>query len=211
MLKPDFDWHYLKLAILTAAVTFSLGGALLLFTSDQLLDAEERLQTEQRRVDVLRKRYHKVRHDEQLINTYFVPYQQLEKMRVVGEEHRLNWVDTLRSTVQALQVPQMNFTFSPQQRFNREIIDGSSSLMVFSSQMMIDTSLLHEIDLLRLFDELERQVPNMFHVDSCEIDPIGENVFYAADRPNLNVSCELLWFTIDSGVGAVSTTSRDEA
>lgn len=129
---------------------------------------------------------------------------------MVGKEDRLNWVDSLRTSVQVLQVPRMHFQFSPQVRFDKGLIDAGSQLKLYSSRMNLEVGLLHEIDLLRIFAELERKIPSMFTIDSCEIEPVDEMFFYAVDRHNLNVRCELLWFTFNFAAQPSSEMGRQE-
>ncbi|MCF6282436.1 MAG: hypothetical protein L3J28_09535 [Candidatus Polarisedimenticolaceae bacterium] len=198
-MRFDFDWVYLRSAVATTAISLVLGLSLLLFSFNYLTEAEEQREETQRNLYSLTSKYQKARRDKHLINDYLVPYRRLVQMGMVGKEDRLNWVDTLRASVQALQVPRMQFQFSPQQRFDKGIMDAGSQLVVYSSRMKLDVGLLHEIDLLRLVAELERQIPALFTVDSCSINPVSGERVYTADQHNLNVRCDLLWFTIDSG------------
>jgi len=201
----NLDWAYLKPATLTTVITLLLGSSLLAFSFNYLIEAEEQLNTTERKLSSLTSKYRKTLRDKELINNFLTPYQRLQQRGIAGKENRLNWVDTLRASVQALQVPRMYFQFAPQQIFKNGIIDASSKLKVYSSRMKLDVGLLHEIDLLRLLDDLERQIPSMFTIDSCSIDLIGKEFGYVAEQPNLNINCELLWFTIDLGSQTVIT------
>ncbi len=204
MAQFNVDWAYLKTAVVISVITFLSGALLMTFSADYRAEAEERLTTEQRELYTLSSKYRKVRQDKILIDSYLPHYYQLEELGMVGKERRLNWVDTLRASVKSLEVPHMHFQFAPQRVLQKNIIRAGSNLVVNTSRMKLDVGLLHEIDLLRLFSELEHQVTGMFHVDSCSIELIGREITLAADHSNLNVSCDLQWFTIDFGVAQVA-------
>ena len=204
MARFNVDWVYLKTAVVISAIAFLSGAALMIFSADYRLDAEERLATEQRELHALSTKYRKARQDRILIDKYLPHYYQLEQLGMVGKERRLNWVDTLRASVKSLEVPHMHFQFAPQRVLQKNIISAGSNLVVNTSRMKLDAGLLHEVDLLRLFSELEHQVTGMFHIDSCAIELIGKEIIFSADHSNLNVSCDLQWFTIDFGARQVA-------
>jgi hypothetical protein len=199
MTRFNVDWSYLKAAVVISAITFLLGAALMTFSVSYRLDAEERLATEERELYALSSKYRKARQDKILIDEYMLHYYQLEQQGMVGKERRLNWVDTLRASVKLLEVPHMHFQFAPQRVLQKNIISAGSNLVVNASHMKLDVGLLHEVDLLQLFSELEYQVTGMFHIDSCSIELIGQDIVLSADHSNLNVNCDLQWFTIDFG------------
>lgn len=199
MARFNVDWTYLKPAVVISAIAFLAGVTLMIFSANHQIDAEEQLVAEQREQNSLKSKYRKVRQDKILIEKYLPHYYQLEQLGMVGKERRLNWVDTLRASVKVLEVPHMHFQFAPQRVLQKDIISAGSKLVVNTSHMRLDVGLLHEVDLLRLFTELEQQVTGMFHIDSCSVEMLGEQIVFSADHSNLNVSCELQWFTIDFG------------
>ncbi len=205
MMRFNVDWAYLKMAIVISAIVFLSGALLMIFSVNYRLDAEEQLATEQRELYALSSKYRKARQDKILIDNYLPHYYQLEQQGMVGKERRLNWVDTLRASVKLLEVPHMYFQFAPQRVLQKNIISAGSDLVVNTSRMKLDVGLLHEVDLLQLFSELEQQVTGMFHIDSCSMALIGKDIVLSADHSNLNVSCDLQWFTIDFGVQQVAT------
>jgi len=204
MTQFNIDWSYLKRSVVISAIAFLLGAALMTFSVNYRLDAEERLATEQRGLYALSSKYRKARQDKILIDNYLQHYYQLEQQGMVGKERRLNWVDTLRASVKSLEVPHMHFQFAPQRVLQKNIISAGSNLVVNTSRMKLDVGLLHEVDLLRLFTELEQQVTGMFNIDKCSMELIGKDIILSADHSNLNVHCELQWFTIDYGAQQVA-------
>jgi hypothetical protein len=66
---------------------------------------------------------------------------------------------------------------------------------VYASTMRLSAGLVHEEDLLRLLEALERRAAGSFNVESCtirrgragELAPFGEN---------LQADCSLQWFTV---------------
>ncbi len=204
MTQFNVDWSYLKRSVVISAIAFLLGAALMTFSVNYRLDAEERLATEQRGLYALSSKYRKARQDKILIDNYLQHYYQLEQQGMVGKERRLNWVDTLRASVKSLEVPHMHFQFAPQRVLQKNIISAGSNLVVNTSRMKLDVGLLHEVDLLRLFAELEQQVTGMFNIDKCSMELIGKDIILSADHSNLNVHCELQWFTIDYGAQQVA-------
>ena len=194
----EIDWHYLKPALVVLGISLLISAAMLVLSMDYLSNAEQRYESEKTAQMALKTKYLNAVDDKRLIEVYRGQYQTLVHKGVVNDEHRLDWVDTLRASVKALKLPRMHFQFKPQRSFAAGYID-SGSVNVNTSRMMLDIGLLHEVDLLRLFTLLEHRVPGMFHIDNCSMLRNEDEFEYGVDRSNLNVNCELQWFTIAVG------------
>ena len=197
-MRFEIDWHYLKPALVVLGISLLISAGMLVLSMDHLSDAEQRYESEKAVQMALKTKYLNAVDDKRLIEEYREQYGVLVRKGVVNDEHRLDWVDTLRASVKALKLPRMHFQFKPQRSFAAGYIN-SGSVKVNTSRMMLDIGLLHEVDLLRLFTLLEHRVPGMFHIDNCAMLRTEDEFEYGVDRSNLNVNCELQWFTIAVG------------
>ena len=74
---------------------------------------------------------------------------------------------------------------------------------VYRSLMDLQLGLLHEEDLIRLFEVMEKESPGLFSVTSCRVWRVGAQFAHLPGAVNLRAACTLEWFSLrPSGEGA---------
>ena len=134
--------------------------------------------------------------EERLIRSYLPRFEALTERGILGEEQRLNWMETLRKTKASLKLPVLLYKIYPRQIRQSDWSGGLGDYEVFASTMEISAQLLHEEDLLRLLDELARRALGTFLVDSCSLSRVNEETQLDITKPNLSARCELSWVTL---------------
>lgn len=129
-----------------------------------------------------------------IIVQYVDKYRQLEQAGIIGDEQRINWLDSLRIANERTDLFGINYSIGIQQAYPyaAELDPGQISLR--QSVMKLEFRLLHEIDLLRFFEVLRAQGSGLFHLDSCTMrrtELTGALRF----QPNIAANCELAWIT----------------
>lgn len=154
--------------------------AALLQQQNQLREAETRMQRSG---------------DEKLIIVQYVDkYKQLQQSGFIGDEQRINWLDSLRTANERSDLFGVNYGIEAQQAYPyaAELNPGQISLR--QSVMKLEFRLLHELDLLRFFEALRLQNAGLFHLDQCTLRRTEASgaVRY---QPNITASCQLAWIT----------------
>ena len=198
-MKLNIDWFYLKQPIIILIVSIVIFAALVLagqqyekLQQDKYEDAISTLQS-------THKIYRNIVNDIDLIDQYRSLFNEYKSSGLVGEERRLSWIESLESTNQVLRLPNLSYTLSPQEEFERPEFRPKRGVDVKSSPMQLRMGLLHEEDLFALLEGLRLSIRNLFTVDSCVMTRNSE-IKQSLDtkRPNLTTNCLIRWVTIDA-------------
>ncbi|MBU1565740.1 MAG: hypothetical protein KJ630_08935 [Proteobacteria bacterium] len=145
---------------------------------------------------------HQIEEEARIVRDYCDRYQQLLEDRVVGEEDRLELVETVdrvraRQLLYPLQLDVEQQAILPLGRDGSPGIPGEG-MEVRVSRILVSISLLHEEDLFRLFDGLNAMKLGLFVAEDCSIKRLGSDKENARPvlRQNLSSSCKILWLTV---------------
>lgn len=199
MNPADIDWGMLRGALIAMVVSVVVSGTLVgtsYYFWEKVDKSYSRVLVELRKV---RDRFHQVDEEEEMIAAYLPRFQALEGEGIIGREHRLNWIESLREASQRKRLPALSFVIDSQEAFDPEFPLAESDVFeVYTSEMQLDMGLLHEGDLLSLLRELERDAKGLFSVASCRMLRAAERVDAEPDpsKAHVNSSCSLRWYTI---------------
>lgn len=190
--NSEFQRLGLPLGILLAAIGVSIG---LVATTKSVLDAaRQQLQRQQSVLHAERQRVNKADDEKKAIQRYRDAYVRLQRQGFIGEEQRINWIDALRNANFALKLFGIDYSIGAQIPY-AEPVSLPAAVQLRESPMRLGLKLLHEEDLLRVFDYLAAQHVGVFHPRSCSLTRIE-----AAAKPsitaNLEATCEIAWITV---------------
>jgi hypothetical protein len=189
------DFARLWGSVLAAALMFAAGAAAVLASRDRVVSAQAvffAAQAERREIDAKLAR---VRGEEHEIRQRAALFKQLEERGVVGEEQRLEWVELIGEIRDRLRLIEVRYEFSPPRALDEEAPAGSFGL--YASAMKLQVRLLHEVDLLRLLDELRRQARASIQVRQC--DMVRLTNVNDAMQGELRADCSIDWITLRVG------------
>lgn len=193
----DFDWVYVRrhttLPLTCAAVSLLLVSGAIWAHSDQMelfqkLDADRSAVHEDYDVLVEQRR---------IIDRYHRRYRQFFDLGFIGHESRLDWVETMRTATAELELPRLSYSIEPQLHAVVPLTSrfGDDNLKLRVSNIQLEISLVHELDLLRFFDALQRQAPGLITVGKCDVEKIGAVEVNVAEA-NLLAACEAKVFSV---------------
>lgn len=182
---------WLPLGVLLAAAAVSAG--LLTASGNALEAARERHQRQRSVLQAETQRVHKAADEKALIERYRDVYATLQRQGFIGNEQRINWVDTLRNANLSLNLFGIDYSIGAQQPY-AEPVQSTGALQLRESPMRLGLKLLHEEDLLRFFDYLAAQQVGVFHPRGCTLQRIDGNTGPAL-AANVEASCEVAWIT----------------
>jgi len=192
------DWDFLRANTLVPGLSFLI--ALLIFGASFWYNGQ------QEKAYVVYSTNHAVIHEDydaliyrrRLMDRYHRRYQELQESGFVGHESRLDWIETIRSTVQTLDLPNVTYSLQPQRTVLQPVdsASGTAEVQVFLSTLDLELGLVHELDLLRFFRTLEEEAPGLMKVDACNlVRQLGPAEQLVAET-NIVASCSISMFSV---------------
>lgn len=191
------DIQALRVPLLVLAVTL-LVATLIVYASGSILEAAQR-QFSQRETELreARLRIQNAGEEKQMIAQYLGGYRELARAGFVGDEQRINWLDTLRIANEEAGIFGVEYDIGAQKPYLYAAEFNAGGLLLQESLMQLRFRLLHEGDLPRFFDALRRHGGSFFTVDQCILRRVApEGAKTVAVEPNLAADCELRWLTV---------------
>lgn len=195
MNPPDIDWLYLRQGLLLPLAFAVVGLVLFGISAWQSGSAGSRLNSEQQYLADLDQQRAELAVRLEARERYSRSFAELRRMGVVAPGQRLVWAQALRDSAGDLGLPYLRYAAFPEQRLPAPAPAVETGISVAMTTVDLHAGLLHELDLLRLVERLER-APGLLDVARCSLKRSAENAAPAADRANLDVTCQLHWFTI---------------
>jgi hypothetical protein len=140
------------------------------------------------------RKYLSVDQDERTIAEHYPAFVELYRRGIIGDEHRLNWVEALGAAAAELRLPNLSYKIEPQQPHTPELPLASGAFDVRVSRMHLTLGLMHEGDLRRLLGVLDQRVEGTYSVRECTARRIVDP---AHPGSNINTECVLEWYTLE--------------
>lgn len=143
------------------------------------------------------QRLRQVRTEEQEIKERALIFQRLQQSGIAGEERRLEWTELLRALQNQLRIPGLVYEFG----VRKPLDNDGGPYAYFASPMRMQLRLVHEEDLLRFLDRLQREAQALVLIRSCTLAPlssrgIGSGSIDSGDLAQLGAECDLRWITV---------------
>lgn len=197
MAEPQIEWRPLRTpAILAALALLLLLGTV--YAGYVWLDQRER-EYRRARSELSRaaNQYRSASDDKAVYEQYASRFRELERSGMVGEEHRLSWIETLQTINQQLKLPVLRYEISPQSVAGLDGADfDSGRFRLHRSDMTVNFGALHEGDVLRLLGSLASDGAGLMEAESCSMRRSREDIVHDAETANLEVNCRLHWYTL---------------
>jgi hypothetical protein len=177
-----------------------LGAATLVFgTWFYKKEMQVRHDAERGRLREISARYLALGEEERLAREYYPDFISLRDKGVIGQERRLNWIETLQGESTRLRLPDLKYRIEAQTEFIPGYPIETGLFRLYYSPMKLDLYLLHEVDLRRLFQGLNAHAEGSFTPASCRLSILGKNL--NSTQGNIRAECELRWFNIRKADG----------
>lgn len=210
MSPSEVDWAVLRRPIVVLVISVAVTAALVAGAHYYSSGVTSSHLGESRRLASARTRYLTLDDEKRLIEEFYPQFEELVRQGLVGEEQRLDWIESLRQVAERLKLPSLRYEIGSQREHDPDFPVESGRFAVFASEMVLDIGLLHEEDLPRFLDALAERAAGTFTVTSCRMQPAHPGEFQTdPTKPNLNAQCRLRWFVVklredapDTGRGA---------
>jgi len=188
------EFKALRVPIVLLVVVLVAAASAIYYTYDLREQAQFSLRQQQVQLREAQTRMQRSGDEKAIIVQYADKYRQLQQAGIIGDEQRINWLDSLRIANERSDLFGINYAVGVQQAYPyaAELDPGQISLR--QSVMKLEFRLLHEADLLRFFEVLRAQGGGLFHLDSCVMRRT-EQTAALRYQPNIAANCELAWIT----------------
>lgn len=195
-MRLEVDWRYLRISLIMLAASVAVSAVLIGYSWHHRMQASDALAGQSSARDALSVQLAATIEDQVLIGEYFEPYLRLASRGVIGQEQRLDWVDSLHGNVKVMKMPNVRYQIDPQSPLYDEGSMEIQDFTVVASHLKMEMGILHEGDLLRIFNRMHSQVPGIFQVQGCVLSRAEPEFGYYSERPNLNAGCNITWITL---------------
>lgn len=198
MSRFEFDWPYIRRhtmrPVLTAVVA-AVALAAALWAHDYQRVRYDELAANRNAVHA---DYDALVDQRRIVDRYHRRYERFDELGFIGRESRLDWVETLRLTAEELSLSRLSYAIEPQFEVIPPVqsVLGGGDLQIRASKVLLELGLLHELDLLRFFDELQVSAPGLIKVDHCELSWEVEPGGRANNNANLSASCAVQLYSV---------------
>ncbi|MGZ5125587.1 MAG: hypothetical protein ACXWCY_23120 [Burkholderiales bacterium] len=192
------DIEALRIPLIVLAVTLILTAGLVYFSAKVLETAQRGLTQRETQLREARLRIQNAGEEKEMIGRYLGTYQQLARAGLVGDEQRINWLDSLRIANEQAGIFGVEYDISAQRPYAYASEFNAGQLLLQESLMRLRFSLLHEEDLPRFFNALAQGSGGFFTIDHCVIRRLrsGDADKGLQFEPHLAAECELRWLTV---------------
>lgn len=196
MKRNDIDWPVLTGAIATLLISIVVCGLLIgggfYFQKKMLLEFNRNNVQFQN----ISRRYLAVDEEEKLIRKFYPRFIELYNNGIIGKEQRLNWIEVLRDSGDRIRLPGLSYEIKSQEVYTPEFSATLGRYQLYNSEMALNMQLLHEGDLLKLFEMLDSKAAGTYSVSGCKFSKASAVIDMNPRKANIQTKCDLNWFTI---------------
>lgn len=185
--------------LIISVLTLVLGAIIAYVSNGVLIEAQQSKIIADREWSEAHRKLERTKNEQEDLQGYYRQYQNLVEQNVIGQERRLDWIETIEKIRNKLNIFSVKYKLEPQETLNFETVTTSNSFDLHRSNMTLDFSLLHEGQLLNFLDTLSKEAKGMYLLESCTLT---RNDFVRQLRfiPNLQAKCTLGWITLNEKI-----------
>ncbi|MGK5019645.1 hypothetical protein [Janthinobacterium sp. LB2P10] len=190
------ELHLVRNAALCFVLTLLASLVLLSLSTAYYAREAQQLEMARRTRSAATSLFNHAEAEKQEIRAYEPQFLALRKSGLIGEENRLAWIDTMRRSQEQRKLLPISYDISPQQGLQVPSSMVMGQYRLRGSRMRLRMDLLHEMDLLNLFDDLRQA--GYFAVQDCTLKRQAAAGGGSEAPPTVGAECELLWLTLGS-------------
>lgn len=196
-MKHKIEWSIIRGAMGVFLICLILSIALLsgsYFFRNKMQNEYDQYQSHFREVS---QKYLSVDGDEKIIKELYPRFVELYNRGIIGSEKRLNWVETLEAAGKDIKLPAMKYQIESRKPYEPDFELDTGNYELYETEMNLSLGLLHEVDLAKLFNALNKNASGLFNVTQCRFNRTNKKIELDPEKPNLSVNCELQWYSLN--------------
>lgn len=206
---PTLPWHGIKIPLLVLLAVVLVAGTGVWWSSGKLREAKtaqaQQIQANRNAEQSLQRS----KTEQLLIQQYRGAYQTLVTRGFIGAENRLAWLEAVQQANRDAHLYGLDYSLEPRAPVSASGLPLPSSQstkvsLLGQTVMKLRMPILVEDDLTHFLDALQQRTPSLFRIRECQISRAADTAPQPLNRPELEVECELLWFTVAGSGGPAS-------
>jgi len=184
--SSDFQLMRWNIAAIFASVILS---GLVLYGSQQYAEhAQNDFRAAQKQMNETRNLLTAAHQDQENMAVYAKDYSVLEDRKIIGDDHRLDWMEGLDKLRQQNLAIDFRYSIVPQKIYAPQPAIDSGNFDIHYSEMKLQFDLLHEGQLLSFFNALNNQIKGQYQLEGCAMQRTSAAIVGDADRDNDDVA-----------------------
>lgn len=146
----------------------------------------------------LRKQAARLQSEEQDMRAKIARYMVIEARGIIGNEHRLDWVELMRAIQRERKLLGLEYEIQPRQSLAENATANGTGHVFMNSAMKVQLPLLHEDDLLNFLSDMHAGAAAFTRLRSCKLQRNGATSAAEGNglRAQLNAECQIDWITL---------------
>jgi len=191
------DFQLMRWSLAAIGVSVLISGAIL-YSSIKYADYTlKNRRIAQSQMNNARNSLAMARQDRDNLSDYSKEYDKLEANEIVGDDHRLDWMEGLEKLRRQNLVIDFRYNIAPQKVYAPQPALDSGNFVIHYSEMKLQFDLLHEGQLLDFFSALNRKIKGHYQLDGCKLQRVAtDGESGPAAGKNIKAECSGGWITL---------------
>jgi len=187
------DLKRLRVPIAVAIVLLALGAACLIAGGYHLDEARAARDATRLSRVAAQERVLRVSEEEREIRDDLVYYEQMRQRGIVGEQSRLDWIESIARIKNDRKLFEIRYNFEAQKPLDYPGLVPAGAADFVVSRLKLDMLLLHEGDLLNFLADLQAGIRAHVSVRNCTVTRIERGAAPGATtvQPRLRAECQV--------------------
>jgi hypothetical protein len=191
------DFHLMRWSIAAISASILLSGVFLYASTKYVDYTQKNRRIAQAQMNDARNRLNMARQDRDNLSAFSKAYNTLEARKIIGDDHRLDWMEGLEKLRNQNLVINFSYNIAPQKVYIPQPALDSGNFIIHYSEMKLQFDLLHEGQLLNFFDALRRRIKGHYQLEGCTLQRvITDGGSAPASEKNIRAECSGGWITL---------------
>lgn len=191
------DFHLMRWSLAAICASILLSGVILYSSSEYADSTQKNLRAAQSQMKDARNRLTMARQDQENLSDFSREYDTLEKSKIIGDDHRLDWMEGLEKLRNQNLVIDFRYSIAPQKIYAPQPAIDSGNFDIHYSETKLQFDLLHEAQLLHFFDALRSQIKGQYQLEGCTLQRVAASEESAtAAGAHIKAECSGGWITL---------------
>jgi hypothetical protein len=191
------DLHLMRWSLAAICASILLSGVILYSSSEYADFTQKDRRAAQSQMNDARNRLTMARQDQENLSVFSQEYDTLEQNKIIGDDHRLDWMEGLEKLRNQNLVIGFRYNIAPQKIYAPQPAIDSGNFDIHYSEMKLQFDLLHEGQLLNFFDALRNQIKAWYQLEGCTLQrSAAEENAATPTATHIKAECNGGWITL---------------
>jgi hypothetical protein len=189
------DFHLVRWSIAAVCASILLSGIILYTSSEYVYVTQKEQRAAQNQMKDARSRLDMARQDQENLAIFPREYDMLEKNKILGDNHRLDWMEGMEKLRDQNLVIDFRYNIAPQKTYAPQPAIDSGNYEIHYSETKLQFDLLHEGQLLNFFDALRNQIKGRYQLEGCTLQRVAADN-ESESTAHIKAECNGGWITL---------------